>query len=138
MSDSVYADEGDPFLPGGSTVPYAPKVSVARRRQHWQRTGGRCWYCGKTFSRRSAMQLDHIQARSRGGSNDDQNLVPCCKDCNRRKKSNSLERFREQEWRRRYHFTREQEAYLQSLGVELPAPDVRPQHVFAFEHEGWT
>lgn len=54
----------------------------------WQRTrarifardGGLCVYCGAT-----AEVVDHVLCRAHGGSDDDSNLVACCKACNQRK-----------------------------------------------------
>src|SRR5579864_4431338 len=41
-----------------------------------------CQYCGK---RSRELTLDHIIPRSRGGLSTWENLVACCKSCNRRK-----------------------------------------------------
>jgi HNH endonuclease len=48
-----------------------------------------CYLCGAPTSG----QLDHVVPRSRGGSNDPQNLRPCCRPCNRLKGFWSLEDF---------------------------------------------
>jgi 5-methylcytosine-specific restriction endonuclease McrA len=55
----------------------------------WQRTsariiagdGGVCSYCGGV-----ADTTDHVIPRSRGGTDDDSNLVAACRPCNSRKK----------------------------------------------------
>lgn len=47
-----------------------------------------CQYCGG-----QATGLDHIIATSKGGSNDDSNLVPCCIECNRIKNDKPLVDF---------------------------------------------
>jgi 5-methylcytosine-specific restriction endonuclease McrA len=41
------------------------------------RDSGQCRYCGKT-----AQTADHIVPRKRGGSDDLENLVACCRACN--------------------------------------------------------
>ena len=51
---------------------------------------GRCWYCGAGESE----TLDHIIPISKGGSDEDCNLVPCCKSCNSSKRDLALEDFR--------------------------------------------
>jgi hypothetical protein len=44
-----------------------------------------CGYCGN-----EAEAVDHIHPRSKGGGNEDENLVACCKPCNSRKKDRLL------------------------------------------------
>lgn len=46
---------------------------------------GRCVYCGAP-----ADTIDHVIPRSKGGTDDPDNLVPACRDCNSRK-SNHLD-----------------------------------------------
>jgi hypothetical protein len=43
------------------------------------RDGDRCFYCAETFP---AYHVDHVCARSRGGSDDLENLVLACGPCN--------------------------------------------------------
>lgn len=43
-----------------------------------KRDKGKCRYCGA-----DANQIDHITPYSRGGDHDEDNLVACCKECNR-------------------------------------------------------
>jgi hypothetical protein len=45
------------------------------------RDGGRCRRCGSTRN----LEVDHIVARSRGGSSEEDNLQALCRRCNRRK-----------------------------------------------------
>lgn len=47
-----------------------------------------CAYCGKT-----ATGFDHIVPRSKGGTDDPDNLIPCCKRCNSSKGAKSLADF---------------------------------------------
>lgn len=49
---------------------------------------GACAYCGATSVRLTA---DHLLARSKGGGNTADNIVPACEDCNEDKA--------DQEWR---------------------------------------
>jgi hypothetical protein len=55
--------------------------------------GLKCWYCGMRLFRRTAT-LDHVQPRHLGGSDEPENLVPCCQDCNFLKGHRTLEQFR--------------------------------------------
>lgn len=49
-----------------------------------ERDGYQCVYCGAP----DFLEVDHIQALSRGGSNEESNLQTLCRDCNRRKSAN--------------------------------------------------
>jgi 5-methylcytosine-specific restriction endonuclease McrA len=60
-------------LPRGRSVPVTRR-GVLRRDKH------RCMYCGK-----SASTIDHVQPKSRGGSDSWENLVACCLRCNNMK-----------------------------------------------------
>lgn len=42
--------------------------------------------------------VDHVIARSKGGSNDDDNKVPCCCDCNNRKRAKDYDKFWNELW----------------------------------------
>lgn len=46
-----------------------------------KRDGYRCRYCGCTAAD-SRLQVDHITPVSRGGTNEDANLITACQDCN--------------------------------------------------------
>ena len=63
------------------------KARELRHSQWWKRkrAKGVCHYCGRAFPPRS-LTMDHIVPLSRGGRSTKGNLVPCCKDCNNRKK----------------------------------------------------
>lgn len=69
---------------------------VAREREkarelrcsNWWRSKlaeGICHYCHQKFSPED-LTMDHIVPLSRGGKSKKGNVVPCCKDCNNRKK----------------------------------------------------
>jgi hypothetical protein len=47
------------------------------------RDGGSCVYCGGDYW----LGVDHVMPRSRGGSDDDGNLVACCRSCNSSKRN---------------------------------------------------
>lgn len=65
-------------LPHGRQVPVSRR-GVLRRDAH------RCAYCGK-----NATTIDHVQPRSRGGSDSWENLVACCLRCNNQKSDHTL------------------------------------------------
>lgn len=92
--------------------PWAREVHYAGGRP-WQRIrarilardGYRCRYCGGV-----AQVVDHVLCRAHGGSDDDGNLVACCKRCN------------------------EQKRRLEARGERptRPAPPVKGSHVVTF------
>lgn len=60
---------------------YRPRVlALARRDGAWS-----CHYCAHSFSDERPPAIEHVFPRSRGGSNEDENLVLSCADCNARK-----------------------------------------------------
>lgn len=63
------------------------KARALRRTAWWQKrvAAGICHYCGR---RRPPAELtmDHIVPLSRGGRSIKGNVVPCCRECNSRKK----------------------------------------------------
>jgi 5-methylcytosine-specific restriction endonuclease McrA len=63
------------------------KARELRQSQWWkrQRAKGFCHYCGRRFAARE-LTMDHVVPISRGGKTTKANVVPCCKDCNNRKK----------------------------------------------------
>jgi len=72
----------------------ASKMAKESRRDHrWKKLRLRilardaytCHYCGDT-----ANEVDHIVPLKRGGSDDTDNLVACCRSCNIRKKDTSV------------------------------------------------
>ena len=54
----------------------------------FSKTKGRCSYCGA-----KAEEIDHIIARSNGGTNSSYNLTPACRSCNEKKSNLSLKEF---------------------------------------------
>ena len=58
-----------------------------RRSQWWKRRlgRGRCHYCGRPTPPRE-LTMDHVVPIVRGGASEKGNVVPCCKECNSRKR----------------------------------------------------
>ena len=63
------------------------KARELRQSQWWknQRGNGQCYYCKKRFPPKT-LTMDHIVPVSRGGKSVRKNVVPCCKECNTKKK----------------------------------------------------
>ena len=59
------------------------------RKSDWWRAlvaKGVCHYCGRNVGAAS-LTMDHVVPVARGGRSVRGNCVPCCKDCNNRKKA---------------------------------------------------
>lgn len=63
------------------------KARELRASQWWKRkcAKGVCHYCGRTVAPKE-LTMDHIVPISRGGKSTRGNVVPCCKECNNKKK----------------------------------------------------
>jgi 5-methylcytosine-specific restriction endonuclease McrA len=92
--------------------------------------GGYCYYCGK-----EAETLDHVNPRHKGGSSEDNNLVPACRRCNRLKGGRSLEAFK-MTWTRKMNnmpkFSSEHIEFLNRYNIKLPEFDNK----FWYETQG--
>lgn len=64
------------------------KARQLRKSRWWQQqtAKGVCWYCGRQVGH-AGLTMDHVVPLARGGRSTRSNLVPCCKDCNTRKKT---------------------------------------------------
>lgn len=64
------------------------KARELRKSRWWQQktAAGCCWYCGEKVGYAN-LTMDHITPLAQGGRSTKNNLVPCCKDCNNKKKS---------------------------------------------------
>ena len=64
------------------------KARALRKTRWWQRktAAGQCWYCRKVVSP-AELTMDHLIPLAMGGESSKDNLVPCCRDCNNKKKS---------------------------------------------------
>ncbi len=64
------------------------KARELRKTRWWQQktASGICYYCGTHVVHRE-LTMDHLVPLTRGGRSTRDNLVPCCKSCNTKKKS---------------------------------------------------
>jgi 5-methylcytosine-specific restriction endonuclease McrA len=78
---------GEPLADESHVRREKAKARALRESQWWKnrRGEGVCRYCRRRFPPR-ALTMDHIVPIVRGGSSSRSNVVPCCKDCNSRKK----------------------------------------------------
>ncbi len=84
------------------------KARVLRNSPWWKnrRASGKCHYCGRTFPP-GELTMDHLVPLARGGQSTKGNIVPCCKECNTKKRS-----LLPVEW----------QEYLAHLSGETPPP----------------
>lgn len=63
------------------------KAQELRRSQWWKNELGRgqCYYCRQRISPKE-LTMDHVVPIIRGGLSRKGNVVPCCKECNAKKK----------------------------------------------------
>lgn len=52
-----------------------------------------CIYCGRTMEEGLEPSLDHVKPHVFGGTNDESNLVTCCRSCNSSKQDLSVREF---------------------------------------------
>nr|WP_321468430.1 HNH endonuclease signature motif containing protein [uncultured Desulfobulbus sp.] len=64
------------------------KARDLRKSRWWQQktASGTCWYCGEKVGFHN-LTMDHVIPLARGGRSTKDNLVPCCKECNTKKKN---------------------------------------------------
>ncbi len=63
------------------------KARLLRNSQWWKRkrSYGICHYCNNKFVPKE-LTMDHVIPIARGGRTEKSNVVPCCKECNTKKK----------------------------------------------------
>jgi 5-methylcytosine-specific restriction endonuclease McrA len=66
-----------------------------KRLAIYMRDDWRCVYCDRSLKRVNPRQrtLDHIIPVAMGGSNNETNLITCCKKCNDRKQDRHIQDF---------------------------------------------
>lgn len=102
------------------------------RAEIWEKSNGKCWYCGKAMNPFLDFSIDHFIPVINNGTDEIFNLVPCCRSCNASKNSRDIESFRAIKSKREERFTNEQIEYLKTIGVSI----VKEKYLFHFEKEG--
>jgi len=80
-------NDGFPFTDDVWIKKERDKARQLRSSQWWKRkrSSGICHYCKNNFIPKE-LTMDHVIPLSRGGKSQKFNLVPCCKECNTKKK----------------------------------------------------
>lgn len=110
------------------------KISPRKALAVFHKTQGHCGYCGCSLNF-EGFTTDHITPRSKGGSNELSNLLPCCKSCNGSKAARSVEDFRLVMAARNAGceiFTASQLSFLKGVGA-FPLLNIPEEHIFFFE-----
>ena len=55
----------------------------------------KCCYCNREFGGKIKRSVEHIIPRSKGGTNNLNNLIYCCKECNQFRQNMSFKEFRD-------------------------------------------
>lgn len=74
-------------------IPIQAKQRLWAVRQLVQQYGGNCYLCHKPFKSKKDITLDHLIPKSKGGTNDIENLRLAHSECNEAKKNLSLEEY---------------------------------------------
>ena len=72
----------DEQLPPVSTAGAKPKAVPKRRREVFDRSDGKCFYCGKVLSLDGKWHIEHQMPRALMGPDELPNLVAACVSCN--------------------------------------------------------
>ena len=120
------------------------EIGFGKRKAVLDKYNGLCGYCGvrlATYPQEDQMPeqfcIDHILPRTKGGTNDIDNLMPACRLCNSKKGKKTLEEFRYRTaWLGKYGviFTPHQIEVLKYMDFELPA--LEKEYTFFFENYG--
>jgi hypothetical protein len=68
-------------------------IRKEKRLAIYLRDGVSCAYCGKGVEDGATLSLDHLTPYSKGGSNQETNLVTCCQSCNSARQAKSWKEF---------------------------------------------
>lgn len=101
-----------------------PSISKKLRFDVFKRDGFACQYCGAKPSETVLLEIDHIRPIADGGTNEIDNLVIACYDCNRGKGAAALTSI-PQSLEEKAAFTQEREAQLRAYYEILEAAKER-------------
>ena len=88
LIDEVVWDKGIVFKkrpPIEARLESPNSFSSATKQTVWNKTDGHCYYCGDQLKPWETFSIDHVIPKSKGGTDELDNLVPSCRRCNSRK-----------------------------------------------------
>lgn len=68
---------------------------LPKRALVFKKNDGKCFYCDDQLEIDAEWHIEHKQPKSKGGTNDIENLVPACKSCNLKKHNKTAKEFLE-------------------------------------------
>ena len=71
-----------------------PTIDYKKRHKVFMKTFYHCAYCGKILVDKDDLTIDHKNPKAKGGTNEFDNLIGCCRSCNRLKNDKTIEEFR--------------------------------------------
>lgn len=78
VQGSLWSEEDLPLPAAGAVL----KPVTRRRREIFEKSGGRCFYCGTVLKLDGKWHADHMKPRALMGPDDIINLVAACAPCN--------------------------------------------------------
>ena len=69
-------------------------ISASKRHAVFMKTFYHCAYCGKILSDVDDLTIDHKTPKAKGGTDELDNLVGCCRSCNQIKADSTVVDFR--------------------------------------------
>lgn len=109
-------------------------VGKRTRFEIFKRDGFQCMYCGKTPPQ-AVLECDHIHPVSLGGSDDTENLITSCEDCNRGKSNIPLESVSKtliEQQQRQIELKQQFSEYNQFLEQQREVEDERVEQIGTF------
>jgi hypothetical protein len=71
-------------------------ISSDKKHKVFMKTFYHCGYCGKIINEPSDLTLDHMKPKAKGGTDEMNNLIGCCKSCNQMKSDKTMEEYRKE------------------------------------------
>lgn len=81
----LWRDEEMPLVRESEPEPPLARAISRRRREVFERSGARCFYCETPLQVDGEWEVEHQRPRAIGGGDDLLNLVAACRRCNREK-----------------------------------------------------
>lgn len=91
VQGSLWAEHEMPEPVPGATA--KPKAIPKRRREVFDKSGGRCFYCGKVLTLDGCWHIEHQMPRALLGPDELPNLVAACAPCNHAKRDRTALEF---------------------------------------------